>query len=63
MSQEEFGVVLCQYELADQTAFPLLDWLEGSRSTLLFSTRSRRNARWLPVIERNERCLDRQLLA
>jgi len=62
MSQEEFDLVLCQYDLPDRTAFPLLDWLEGSRSTLLFSGGVERGIRWLPVIERGERCLDRPLL-
>src|SRR5215469_7351883 len=59
MSQHEFDFVLCQYQLRDRTAFPLLDWLEGSRSTLLFSTRATHNPRWLTVIERGKRCLDR----
>ena len=62
MSQNEFDLVLCQYDLSDRTAFPLLDWLEGSRSTLLFSAKGRRGSRWLPVIERGERCLNRPLL-
>lgn len=61
MSQKEFDLVLCQYDLPDRTAFPLLDWLEGSRSTLLFSARAWRD-RWLPVIEHGKRCLDRPLL-
>src|ERR1700741_67824 len=61
MSEREFDLVLCQYELPDRTAFPLLDWLEGSHSTLLFSARARKGTRWLPVIERGKRCLDRQL--
>jgi len=62
MSQRQFDFVLCQYEVPDRTAFPLLDWLEGSRSTLLFSARTGRGSRWLPVIERGRRCLDRPLL-
>ena len=62
ISQREFDLVLCQYELPDRTAFPLLDWLEGSRSTLLFSVRAGKSSRWLPVIERGKRCLDRPLL-
>ena len=62
MSQREFDLVLCQYELPDRTAFPFLDWLEGSRSTLLFSARAGRGRKWLPVIERGKRCLDRPLL-
>ena len=62
MSQREFDLVLCQYELSDRTAFPLLDWLEGSHSTLFFSSRVGKGSRWLPVIERGKRCLDRPLL-
>lgn len=62
MSQTEFDLVLCQYGLPDRTAFPLLDWLGGSRSTLLFSARVGRVSRWLPVIDHGERCLDRPLL-
>ena len=62
MSQTEFDLVLCHYELPDRTAFPLLDWLDGSRSTLLFSARAGKCTRWLPVIERGKRCLDRPLL-
>lgn len=54
--------MLCQYDLPDRTAFPLLDWLEGSPSTLIFAARSGRNSRWLPVVERGQRCLDRPLL-
>jgi len=62
LSQREFNLVLCQYNLRDRTAFPLLDRLEGSPSTLVFSAESRRGSRWLPVIERGKRCLDRPLL-
>ena len=62
MSQKEFDLVLCQYNLRDRTAFPLLDWLEGSRSTLVFAARAGRGSRWLTMIERGQRCLDRPLL-
>jgi CheY-like chemotaxis protein len=62
LSLVKFDVVLCQYELPDRTAFPLLDWLEGSPSTLIFGARSGRSTRWLPVVERGKRCLDRPLL-
>jgi hypothetical protein len=61
LSQRDFDLVLCQYDLPDRTAFPLLDWLEGSPSTLIF-TRPGRGSRWLPVVERGRRCLDRPLL-
>ena len=54
--------MLCQYDLPDRTAFPLLDWLEGAPSTLIFAARSGRSGRWLPVVERGKRCLDRPLL-
>ncbi len=62
MAESEFDLVLCQYELPDRAAFPLLDWLEGSRSTLLFTAGSGNGSRWLPVIERGKRCIDRPLL-
>ena len=59
MSRNEFDLVLCQYELPDRTAFPLLDWFEGSHSTLVFSTKAGRKSWWVPMIERGERCRDR----
>jgi hypothetical protein len=59
--QRDFDLVVCQYDLPDRTAFPLLDWLDGSSSTLIFEG-SRRGPRWLPVVERGRRCLDRPLL-
>jgi CheY-like chemotaxis protein len=62
LSQTEFDLVLCQYNLPDRTAFPLLHWLTGSHATLVFSARSRRGSRWLPVIERGNRCLGWPLL-
>jgi CheY-like chemotaxis protein len=61
LSQREFDLVLCQYNLPDRTAFPLLDWLEGSSSTLIFA-RCGRGSSWLPIVERGRRCLDRPLL-
>jgi CheY-like chemotaxis protein len=63
LSETKFDLVLCQYDLPDRTAFPLLDWLEGSQSTLLVSGRNRTGRRWLPMIERGRRCLDRPLLS
>jgi CheY-like chemotaxis protein len=61
LSQREFDLVLCQYNFPDRTAFPLLDWLEGSSSTLIFA-RSGRGKRWLSMVEHGKRCLDRPLL-
>jgi signal transduction histidine kinase len=37
LSQREFDLVLCQYNLPDRTAFPLLDWLEGSANAIKHS--------------------------
>ena len=62
LAQSEFDLVLCKYELPDRTAFPLLDWLEGSASSLVFCAKSGRESRWLPMIEHGERCLGRLLL-
>jgi CheY-like chemotaxis protein len=62
LAQTDFDLVLCKYQLADRVAFPLLDWLEGSSSSLIFCAKSGRGSRWLPVIEHGERCLDRRLL-
>lgn len=58
LAQADFDLVLCQYALRDRTAFPLLDWLEGSRSSLVFAGRPSKRARWLLVIERGERRLN-----
>jgi DNA-binding response OmpR family regulator len=62
LTQMHFDLVLCNYQLVDRTAFPLLDWLEGSPSSLIFCSKRGRESRWLPVIEHGERRLDRQLL-
>ena len=62
LSRAEFDLVLCRYDLPDRTAFPLLGWLKGTRSTLLLYANSDSDGRWLPVIERGKRCLDRPLL-
>jgi CheY-like chemotaxis protein len=62
LSQTEFDLVLCKYHLPDRTAFPLLDWLEGTGSTLIFYASSGEDGRWLPMIERGKRCPDRPLL-
>jgi DNA-binding NtrC family response regulator len=62
LSQTDFDIVLCQYDLPDRTALPLLDWLEGTQSTLLFYASSGKASRWLPVIDRGKRSLDRPSL-
>ena len=50
-----FDLVICQYQLSDRTAFPLLDLLGGSSATLFFSTRVEDGCLWLPMLERGER--------
>lgn len=62
LSETEFDVVLCQYDLPDRTAFPLLDWLEGTHCTLMLSSPAVKGNRWLPVVEHGTRCMDRPLL-
>ena len=63
LTQTHFDLVLCNYQLVDRTAFPLLDWLEGSSSSLIFCSKPGRESRWLPVIEHGERRLDRRFLS
>lgn len=58
LARTDFDLVLCQYALPDRTAFPLFDWLEGSRSSLVFAGRPGKRARWLMVIDRGERRLN-----
>jgi CheY-like chemotaxis protein len=48
----QFDLVLSEYQLPDRTAFPLLDWLEGSSATLFFSTRVEDGSLWLKMLER-----------
>jgi len=62
LCETAFDLVLCQYELRDRAAFPLLDWLEGTHTSLMLSSPSTKAARWLPVIEQGTRCVDRPLL-
>jgi CheY-like chemotaxis protein len=62
LAQREFDLVLCQYQLPDRTALPIVDLLKGSHSTLIFTAKFPRGNRWLPMIERGKRCLDRPLL-
>ena len=51
----QFDLVICQYQLSDRTAFPLLDLLGGSSATLFFSTRVEDGCLWLPMLEHGER--------
>ena len=57
-----FDVVLSEYQLPDRTAFPLLDWLEGSSATLFFSRRVEDGSLWLKMLERGRRCVGAPIL-
>ena len=58
----QFDLVLSEYQLPDRTAFPLLDWLEGSSATLFFSTRFEDGSWWLKMLERGRRCVGAPIL-
>ena len=58
----QFDLVLSEYQLPDRTAFPLLDWLEGSSATLFFSTRVEDGSLWLKMLERGKRCVGAPLV-
>ena len=62
ISSMQFDLVLSEYRLPDRTAFPLLDWLLGSPTTLFFSTRSEDGSLWLKMLERGERCVSAPVL-
>jgi CheY-like chemotaxis protein len=56
VSRAKFDLVLSQYQLPDRSAFPLLDRLVGSRTTLFFSTRLENGSLWLKMLERGKPC-------
>jgi len=56
LSCNEFDVVVSQYHLPDRTAFPLLDWLIGSSTTLFLSIAVETDSLWLLMLERGKRC-------
>jgi CheY-like chemotaxis protein len=62
LSRSEFDLVLSQYQLPDRTAFPLVDLLSGSSTTLFLSTEVESGSLWLPMIERGKRCLSASIL-
>src|SRR6202035_1250576 len=51
ISSMRFDLVLSQYQLPDRTAFPLLEWLSGSPTTLFLSTAVEGGCLWLPMLE------------
>jgi hypothetical protein len=62
MSQRKFELVVCQYNLPDRTAFPLLDWLDGSGSSLFFFRWAGPHSTWVSVVYRGRRCVDGPIL-
>lgn len=58
----KFDLVICQYQLPDRTAFPLLDLLGGSPATLFFSARVESGCLWLPMLVQGERRVGTALL-
>jgi len=62
VSQIQFDLVISQYQLPDRTAFPLLDLLAGSSTTLIFTTIVENDSLWLPMLERGERCIGGSVL-
>jgi len=61
-ARAQFDLVLSEYQLADRTAFPLLDWFIGSSATLFFSTRVEDGSLWLKMLERGNRSVGAPLL-
>ena len=62
ISRTQFDLVLSQYQLPDRTAFPLLDRLAGSPTTLFFSTHVESGCLWLPMLDRGKRCIGAPVL-
>lgn len=58
----QFDLVLSEYQLPDRTAFPLMDWLEGSSATLFFSTRVENGSPWLKMLDQGRRCVGAPLV-
>ena len=62
ISSTNFDLVLCEYQLPDRTAFPLLGLLEGSLATLFFGTRVENGVLWLQMLELGKRSIGVPLL-
>ena len=62
ISCRQFDLVLSQYQLPDRTAFPLLESLTGSPTTLFLSTPVENGCLWLPMLDRGKRCVGAPVL-
>jgi hypothetical protein len=49
--------VISEYQLPDRSAFPLLDTLAGSPTTLFFSRVIEDDSLWLLMLDRGRRCV------
>ncbi len=55
VSRMRFDFVLSQFELPDRTAYPLLERLIGTATTLFFSTVVEDGCLWIPTLARGKR--------
>jgi CheY-like chemotaxis protein len=55
LSQSKFDFVLSHYELPDRSAYPILERLIGSTTSLFFSTRIENGCLWWPALARGRK--------
>jgi hypothetical protein len=62
ISDMKFDFVLSHFELPDRSAYPLLQKLIGSTTSLFFSTRIENDCLWLPTLAKGRRWPDARAL-
>jgi hypothetical protein len=62
ISDIRFDFVLSHFELPDRSAYPLLQKLIGSNTSLFFSTRIENGCLWLPTLAKGRRWQDTKVL-
>jgi hypothetical protein len=62
ISRSSYDLVLSEYDLPDRTAYPLLEQLIGSISTLFLSTIVEDGFLWVPALLRGKRWPDAHML-
>jgi len=62
ISDMRFDFVLSHFELPDRSAYPLLQKLIGSTTSLFFSTRVENGCLWLPTLAKGRRWQDTKVL-
>ena len=62
ISRSGYDLVLSEYDLPDRAAYPLLEQLRGSTSTLFFSTIVENGFVWIPALLRGKRWPDAHML-